>query len=117
MTTAFKSILGHCGLSQVEAAAYFQVSIDSIKHWSSGRRPAPKGVWDEAENLHWMIIKLTDRIVENPDALDVDSEPTVGAIRAAFAKHIPETMPDGSVMKSFAVGRLLQRPSSVIKPC
>lgn len=41
----FKSALAICGLSQKQAADYLDVSLQTVKHWTSGRNRPPEGVW------------------------------------------------------------------------
>ncbi len=42
--TDFKNMTGLCGLSIREAADYFEVSQNTVKNWSSGRRGPPDNV-------------------------------------------------------------------------
>jgi len=49
--TLFKSVLSRLGLSQTEAAEFLNVRIDTLKKWSAGTNPAPKGVWDQLFEL------------------------------------------------------------------
>lgn len=46
MTQSFKYALSACGLSQQEAATFLGVSVETVKHWSAGRRTVPGGVWE-----------------------------------------------------------------------
>ena len=65
--TTFKSALHVCGLSQQQAADFLGVSIQSIKHWSSGRTQPPGGVWE-------MLADLFERVQDAADnAADVMS--------------------------------------------
>lgn len=52
MTTAFKQTLAVCGLSQQEAAGFFDVRLDTIKSWCADRNRAPSGAWSELATLY-----------------------------------------------------------------
>ncbi len=43
--STFGRSLQICGLSQQGAADFFDVRLDTVKSWSSGRRQPPAGVW------------------------------------------------------------------------
>ncbi len=58
--TTFASALRICGLSQQEAADYFDVRLDTVKSWSAGRNPVPSGIWD-------MLAALWRRIEDAAD--------------------------------------------------
>lgn len=95
--TTFACALQICGLSQKEAADYFDVRIDTVKSWSAGRNAVPAGVWDMLAGL-WRRIEdaaddasLTDAIDSpmarlNVDADDADGLPGGGpAVAGAMA--------------------------------
>jgi len=65
MKTTFAASLQLCGLSQQEAADYFDVRLDTIKSWSAGRNAVPSGVWD-------MLADLWRRIEDAADAASLD---------------------------------------------
>lgn len=65
MTQSFKYALSACGLSQAEAADYLSVNIDSIKHWSSDRRPVPSGVWSMLADLFERVQDAADFAAEH----------------------------------------------------
>lgn len=52
MKTLFAAALQSCGLSQREAAAFLDVSIDNVRSWSTGRRTPPAGVMLELWELN-----------------------------------------------------------------
>ena len=56
----FKQARDICGLSQTEAAAYLDLSVDSVKSFDTGRRPVPPGVWQ-------MMADLFERIQDAAD--------------------------------------------------
>jgi DNA-binding XRE family transcriptional regulator len=58
--TTFKSALSICGLSQQQAAEFLGVSLQSVKHWSSGRTQPPGGVWE-------MLVDLFERVQDAAD--------------------------------------------------
>ena len=53
--STFKRALQICGLSQQEAAYFFDVRVDTIKSWSAGRNPVPPGVWKMLADLFEQI--------------------------------------------------------------
>ncbi len=53
--TDFKNMVGLCGLSISEAADYFEVSQDTVKKWSNGRRVPPDNVM---AGLAWLWAKI-----------------------------------------------------------
>jgi len=55
----FQKSLQVCGLSQQEAAAFFDVRLDTVKGWCSGRKAVPDGVWSQLADLHRQIITDT----------------------------------------------------------
>lgn len=48
----FAACLRLVGLSQVEAADFLGVRLDTVKSWSSGRRKAPIGAFRELSALY-----------------------------------------------------------------
>ena len=58
--TTFKSALALCGLTQTEAAECFSVSLQTVKHWSSGRNRPPEGVWDMLSDLFERVQDAAD---------------------------------------------------------
>lgn len=70
--TTFKRSLQVCGLSQQEAAVFFDVRLDTIKNWSSGRNPVPSGVWQMLADLFEQIQDASERALEvmNENGID-----------------------------------------------
>lgn len=64
MKTLFAACLSRLGLSQAQAANYLGVSLPSIKGWSSGRNPVPKGIWNELRQYEAKIIDRSETIRE-----------------------------------------------------
>lgn len=62
MKTLYAACLSRLGLSLAEAAALHDVGLPTVKHWSSGRRSPPQGVWDE-------LRRYEARIVDGSEAL------------------------------------------------
>lgn len=58
--STFKSALAICGLSQSQAADYFDVSLQTVKHWSSQRNAPPEGVWKMLSALYSQIEDAAD---------------------------------------------------------
>jgi hypothetical protein len=53
MTARFHYTLMHLNLSQKQAAKVLDVSKDTVKSWSAGRRTVPQRIWDKLTLLHW----------------------------------------------------------------
>lgn len=58
--TAFKYALSVCGLSQSEAADFFQVSLQQVKNMSNGRTTVPPGIWLQLSSLFEQIQDTAD---------------------------------------------------------
>lgn len=102
--TTFASALRLCGLSQQEAADFFDVRLDTVKSWSAGRNPVPAGVWDMLAGLWRRIedaadgatdhVDLSDpRVWANLSADDADGLPG-GAVDVAGAMALLYTISD-----------------------
>ena len=50
--TLFKSALKLTGLSQVEAASFLGMSLQSVKYWSAGIRNCPDEQWAKLASLY-----------------------------------------------------------------
>ncbi|MCR9060612.1 MAG: hypothetical protein NXI02_24970 [Rhodobacteraceae bacterium] len=114
--TAFKEILGACGLSHNDAANYFDTSIDSIKSWCSGRRSVPDGVWNE---LHELFHKVQDAISimdRHNNRYEFDTELEANDIRDEFSNYgLPDDMPDGALRRAFHVAKIVAPNPSFIE--
>lgn len=113
--TLFKILLQSTGLSLREAAAFLDVSYDSVKDWLYGRRPAPQGAIEE-------IIDLMDTQAEMAQAvLDLmDEHPAAGAIEIGYCADDNEARGLGLPCKSAhdaAIRRIVENceDPSVIK--
>lgn len=99
----FKAALGLCGLSIREAADYLDVSMDTVKHWSAGRRPVPAGVWE-------MLADLFERIQDAAD-FAADHMAEDGIPPAAFhnldADNGPDPLPDAAARAAGAMALLM----------
>lgn len=51
----FRHCIGVCGLTPQAAADYLDVREDTLKNWSSGRRPVPEGVFHQLGELYARI--------------------------------------------------------------
>lgn len=71
MKTIYAACLSRLGLSQAEAARFHDVSLDTIKGWSSGRRRPASG-WsaliDELREYENQIVALSDKMLEQIEA-------------------------------------------------
>jgi len=97
--STFKSAIGVCGLSQSEAAAFLDVSLDTVKAWCAGRANPPRGVWLMLASLFEQVQDAADGAADsmaldgihprawNNIEADIrgDELPAEGAMRAAGA--------------------------------
>jgi hypothetical protein len=112
--TLFASILDGLGLSQSEAADFLGVRLDTVKNWSSGRRPTPDGVWPDLHKLARQQIKAAEAAVKLAAKILPETEielglanddaeaqalgwPCVGAQMAAFRRAWEMLGPDAVV--------------------
>lgn len=70
MKTTFAAALQLCGLSQSEAAEFFDVRLDTVKSWSAGRNGVPDGVWQMLADLWRRIEDAADGASANPAIAD-----------------------------------------------
>ena len=56
----FKASLSLCGLSQSEAAVFFDVRLDTIKSWCRSRARPPLGVWQMLATRMRAILDAAD---------------------------------------------------------
>jgi DNA-binding XRE family transcriptional regulator len=70
--SAFKSAIGVCGLSQSEAAAFLEVSIDTVKSWCSGRANPPRGVWQILASLFQQVQDAADGAADSMTLEGID---------------------------------------------
>lgn len=75
MTATITLLIERCGLSHREAAAFLNVSTDSIRSWSIGRNATPLGVIAELRALYARIERAAAEMValaaEHPSAEEV----------------------------------------------
>ncbi|PWJ79849.1 hypothetical protein C7441_114127 [Pseudaminobacter salicylatoxidans] len=97
--TTFKASLSICGLSQLEASNFLQVSLPTVKAWCSGKYNPPIGVWQQMASLFDQIQEAADGAAEVMDLEGIDPRvynnieadirgnelPTKGAMQAAGA--------------------------------
>ena len=99
--STFKSALAICGLSQKQAADYLGVSLQTVKHWSSGRNNVPGGVWEMLSDLYTRIEDAADSASVKLD--DVDPRQW-GNIQA---NHTADPLPGGADQVAGAMALLL----------
>lgn len=68
--TLFKLFLQSTGLSTREAARFLNVSLDTVKSWSSGRNNCPDGVLDEMSELIDLQNQMAAEIIEKKSGVD-----------------------------------------------
>jgi hypothetical protein len=104
----FKSALAICGLSQSEAALFFDISLQSVKSMSLGRRTVPEGIWIMLADLfeqiqdaadyaagHMIVEDIDPRMWSNIQAdLGHDPIPISGAVDVAGAMALLTSVKD-----------------------
>jgi len=101
--TTFKSSLAICGLSQVQASDYLDVSLQTVKYWSSCRRNPPEVVWVMLSELFERIQDAADFAAKHMDFRDIDPR-AYGQIDADCG---PDPLPQGSSSVAGAMALLL----------
>lgn len=99
--TTFKSAIAICGLSQQQAADFLGVSLQTVKHWSSGRNNVPGGVWEMLSDLYVRIEQAADHAAVELDAVDPRQW---GSITADLGD---DPLPDGADSAAGAMALLL----------
>jgi|SRR5690606_30669819 len=64
MKSLYAACLSRLGLSLAEAAALHGVGLSTVKHWTSGRRAPPQGVWDELRRYELEIVDAAEELRE-----------------------------------------------------
>lgn len=93
MKTLYAACLSRLGLSQAEAASLHRVGIQSVKHWSSGHRPAPAGVWGELRAYEERIVDGSEELREHWEAagsppIEIDDSEADGPALMAAADFV-----------------------------
>ena len=77
----FKHAIAICGLSQSEAATFLDVSLQTVKHWSSGRNRVPGGVWEMLADLFQRVQDAADHAADAMSLNGIDPR-AYGSIQA-----------------------------------
>lgn len=104
--TTFASALRLCGLSQQEAAAFFDVRLDTVKSWSANRNPVPDGVWQ-------MLADLWRRIEDAADTASVDEAIADPRSRMNCSADDMDGLPGGAVEAAGAMALLVALGDSI----
>lgn len=83
MKSLYAACLSRLGLSLAEAAALHGVGLSTVKHWASGRRKPPPGIWDELRGYEGRIV---DRSEAAREAWQEAGEPLL--VEAVFADDL-----------------------------
>ena len=70
MKTLYAACLSRLGLTQTEAALLHDVGLPTVKHWSTGRRPVPQGVWDDLRQYEAAIVEGAESMLEAWESAD-----------------------------------------------
>lgn len=68
MKTLYAACLSRLGLSQTAAASLHNVSLDTIKKWSSGKIAVPAGIWGELRSYEAQIVDSSEELRERWEA-------------------------------------------------
>lgn len=60
MASTFKNSLSLTGLSQSEAARFFDVRVDTVKNWCQNKTSPPQGVWSMLADRMRGILEAAD---------------------------------------------------------
>lgn len=101
--TTFSAAISLCGLSQQQAATYFDVSKDTVKSWSSGRSNPPIGVWLMLRDLFYRIEDAADFAADHMDLNGIDPR----AFNNLTADLGPDPLPDGAEGSAGAMALLM----------
>lgn len=99
MKTLYAACLSRLGLSQVEAAALHDVSLQTVKNWCVGRSAVPQGIWDELRAHEAAIVDQSEALREaweaaGQPAIEIDDSEADGPAVAAAADFVLNT-PEG----------------------
>lgn len=83
MATTFKNALSLTGLSQREAALFFDVREDTVKSWCAGRNNPPQGVWVMLAKRMRSILEVAYHAADS--ALDTRAEEMARALAVLMA--------------------------------
>lgn len=103
--TTFKSALGVCGLSQQEAADFFQTRPDTVKSWCTGRRSPPIGVWQQLASLYEQMCLAAEGAAEQMQLEGIDPR----AFNNLEADLAGNNLPITTSMKAAGAMALLMR--------
>ncbi len=103
MAQSFKYALSACGLSQQEAADFLGVSLETVKHWSAGRRPVPSGVWNMMAELFQRIQDAADFAADHMTENGIDPK----AYHGIDADNGTDPLPDGAAAIAGAMALLM----------
>ena len=86
----FNHLLKISGLSNTEAAIFFDVRLDSVKGWQSGRRNVPPGILETIEQLVDRMLNAANQAI---DAINEQhTTPTSIEIGYAADDHEAQTL-------------------------
>ena len=105
--SAFKRALQICGLSQREAAVFFDVRIDTIKSWSAGRNPVPPGAWQMLADLFEQIQDAAEGALEHMAENGIDER----AFANISADTVNNELPNESACEAAGAMALLMAVS------
>jgi len=95
--SVFKTACLVCGLSSVgEAADFFGVNSSTIKHWWSGRRWPPQGVWSQLAALYDQIIQISEHALDTFDD-EIDASSVQAIAEHEFGEPLPAHARDAAM--------------------
>jgi hypothetical protein len=72
VASTFKNSLSLCGLSQSEAAIFFDVRVDTIQNWCQNKTSPPQGVWEMLAVRMRSILDAADYSADHIDISGID---------------------------------------------
>jgi hypothetical protein len=135
MTSVYNLLREACGISQAEAAELHGTRLDTVKSWSSDRRPAPGWAINHLQSLHRRVHAaginyaetmkrqsgggnvFTLRLARSDDDARWSGFPSLGAQKLALAIAISQLPDDAEIMiVDSGVVPALKLPPHVVTP-
>lgn len=87
----FSTAINLCGFStHAEAAEFFDIRIDTLKSWRTGRRNPPDSVWHMLSDLYEQIIEVSEDALDTFDLDDMTAESFQVIAKDRYGDQLPE---------------------------
>lgn len=100
--STFATAIAICGLSQSEAATFFDVPLNTVQKWCQNKRTVPPGVWTMLADLFMQILESAEGAADVMDLEGIDPR----AFQSIEADLTTESLP-GAAMKAAGAMALL----------